>query len=200
MKTIDTLIFDFGNVLLTWDPHLMLDKYFGDRDKASWFIENICTSEWNGEMDEGKPFKQGIAELSAKHPEWAHEIQLYFDRWIEMIGGQVEGMEALIKELKAQGFRTYGLTNWSLETFCQVRYEYPIFALMDGMVISAEERCLKPGPKIYQILLDRYHLRPEQCVFIDDRAENVAGAEALGIRGIRFRSAAQLRKDLSDIL
>ena len=103
MGVIRTLIVDFGGVLIDWDPHRMLDKYFGSSEKADWFIANICTGEWNAQMDAGKPFAQGIAELSAEYPEWSKEIQAYFDRWIEMIGGEIPGMLELMKELKQKG-------------------------------------------------------------------------------------------------
>lgn len=194
--TVDTIIFDFGNVLLEWDPHRIYDSYFGSREKASWFIENICTPEWNGEVDAGKSIAQATQELVARHPVWEKEIRMYFDRWIEMIGSPVEGMYELVNSVKAKGYRTLGLTNWSLETFRLVRYEYPVFSLMDGMVISGEEHCLKPDERIFRILLQRYSLEPSQCLFIDDNPDNVRGAEALGIKALQFSDADSLRADL----
>ncbi len=188
-----TLVFDFGGVLVDWNPHYLLDGYFGSREKAEWFIQNICTMEWNGEMDAGKPISQGVAERSALYPEYARDIEVYYARWIEMMGGQIEGMYELLSDLKRRGFRLYGLTNWSSETFPLVRHKYPIFSLLDGMVVSGEEHCIKPDPKIFRILLDRYRLDPSDCVFIDDRLPNVQAAEALGIKGILFSSAEVLR-------
>ena len=190
------LVFDFGAVLVDWDPHRLYDRYFGSREKATWFLKHICTSEWNVQMDAGKPFREGVAELSALHPEYAKEIDMYFTRWIEMMGEEIEGMYDLLREYKAKGHRLYGLTNWSAETFCQVRDVYPIFKLMDGIVVSGEEHCIKPSPKIYQILLDRYRLNPTDCVFIDDRQDNVDGARAVGMQGILFTDAQSLRRTL----
>lgn len=192
------LIFDFGAVLVDWDPHHLYDAYFGSGEKATWFLKNICTSEWNAQMDAGKPFREGVEELSALHPEYAREIELYFTRWIDMMGEQVEGMYDLLRDCKAKGHPLYGLTNWSAETFCQVRDVYPIFKLMDGIVVSGEEHCAKPSPKIYRILLDRYQLNPSDCVFIDDRQANLDGAKALGIEGILFTNAAELRQKLQE--
>lgn len=191
-----TLIFDFGGVLVDWNPHYLYDKHFGDAAKTDWFLANICTMAWNEQMDAGKPFCEGVAELSAIHPEWAREIEMYFHRWIEMMGDEIEGMYSLLQELKEKGCPLYGLTNWSAETFCQVRDRYRIFRLLDGMVVSGEEHCLKPYPEIYHILLDRYHLNPAECIFIDDRASNLRGAEAVGIRGILFTGAGDLRRQL----
>ena len=197
---ISTIIFDFGGVLVDWDPHRMLDGYFGSRQKADWFIANICTSEWNSEMDGGKPFAQGIAELSAKHPEWATEIQAYFDRWIEMIGGEIPGMLQVVKDLKSKGYKLYGLTNWSAETFCQVRHKFEVFDLLDGMLVSGEEHMLKPAPEFFQLLIDRFGLDPAGSLFIDDNQPNVDGALKFGLKAIRFENAETLRKQLNTLL
>ena len=134
--------------------------------------------EWNGEMDAGKPISQGVAERAALYPEYARDIEVYYARWIEMMGGQIEGMYELLSDLKRRGFRLYGLTNWSSETFPLVLLGL-LFLILD--------------PKIFRILLDRYRLDPSDCVFIDDRLPNVQAAEALGIKGILFSSAEVLR-------
>lgn len=194
------LVFDFGGVLVDWNPHHLYDSYFGSKEKATWFLENICTNEWNSQMDGGKPFCQGIAELSAQYPEYAKDIEAYFNRWIEMMGTEIEGMYGLLQEYKAKGYTLLGLTNWSSETFCQVKDVYPIFKLLDGMVVSAEEHCIKPSPSIYQILLDRFGLNASDCVFIDDRQPNVDGADAVGMTGILFTSAQDLREKLESVL
>ena len=194
------LVFDFGGVLVDWNPHHLYDSYFGSKEKATWFLENICTNEWNSQMDGGKPFCQGIAELSAQYPEYAKDIEAYFNRWIEMMGTEIEGMYGLLQEYKAKGYTLLGLTNWSSETFCQVKDVYPIFKLLDGMVVSAEEHCIKPSPRIYQILLERFGLNASDCVFIDDRQPNVDGADAVGMTGILFTSAQDLREKLESVL
>lgn len=195
---VTTIIFDFGAVLVDWNPHRMLDKYFGSVEKADWFIKNVCTSEWNTEMDGGKPFAQGIAERSAIYPEYAADIQAYYDRWIEMIGGEIPGMREMVAELKEKGYKLYGLTNWSAETFCLVRNEFPVFGLLDGMLVSGEEHLLKPSPEIFQRLVDRFGLTPSECLFIDDNAANVEGSIAFGIPAVRFFGVDSLREDLRE--
>ena len=125
---------------------------------------------------------------------------MYFGRFLEMMGDPIPGMEELVRDYKRRGYGIWGLTNWSKETFPLVRDLYPVFGLMDGIVISAEERTVKPGPDIYRILLERYGLQASECVFIDDRPANTAGAEAVGIRGIVFQGAAQLRAALESML
>lgn len=194
MKTsYKNIILDFGGVLIDWNPHYLLDAHFGSADKAEWFIQNICTGEWNAEMDRGKPFAQAVAERIARFPEWEEEIRLYQTGWIRMIGEEIPGMYALECELKAAGYRLYGLTNWSVETFNQVRGKR-IFTILDGMVVSGEERLLKPEPAIYRTVLERYSLRAEDCLFVDDRPVNVDGARAVGIDAVCFTDADALRK------
>ena len=190
------LIFDFGGVLIDWNPHYLYDSYFGDRAKTDWFLANICTMKWNEQVDAGKPMAEATAELVAKFPEWKKEIEMYFGRWIEMIGEAIPGMYELLLELKARGHRLFGLSNWSAETFVQIKEDFPALKLLEGMVVSGYVKCLKPSPEIYHLLLDRYSLKASDCVFIDDNAANVAGAEAVGIRGIRFTGASDLRRQL----
>ena len=192
MNKIKNIVFDYGAVLVDWNPHHLYDPYFGSKEKADWFLKNICPDEWNFQMDRGKPFAEAIAELIPEHPEWEKEIRMYFDRWIDMMGDETPGMQDLIRRLKAAGYGVYGLTNWSAETFCQVRNKYVIFSLMDGMVVSGEERVVKPEAAIYRLLMERYGLRAEESVFVDDRQPNVDGALSVGMDGILFRDATQL--------
>lgn len=194
------LIYDFGAVLVDWDPRRLYVPYFGDEARADWFLTEICPYEWNAQVDAGRSPKEVTEERVALFPEWEKEIRLYFDRWIDMMGDGIPGMEALVRDYKARGYGAWGLTNWSWETFPLIRDRYPVFGLLDGFVVSGKEKTIKPGPRIYRILLERYGLRAEECIFIDDNPKNTAGAEAVGIRGLVFQDAAQLRRDLDRIL
>ena len=194
------LIFDFGGVLIDWDPHHLYDPYFGDRARAEWFLQNICTMEWNTQMDGGKPFAEGIAELSARFPEWSREIEMFRSQWTKMVGGPIPGMLELVRELKAAGHGVYGLSNWSMETFPLICDDYPVLKLLDGMVVSGNEGVIKPDPEIYKLLLSRYSLQPADCIFIDDNPANVAAAQTLGIRAIRFTSCSNLRTQLFPVI
>lgn len=196
---IKNIVFDFGGVLVDWNPHYLYDGYFGSREKADWFLANICTMDWNVQMDGGKPFAQGIAELSAVHPQWSREIQMYFDRWMDMMGEEIPHMRELIQNLKRRGYHIFGLTNWSAETFCQVRHRYGIFDLLDGMTVSGEEHVTKPDQAIYRRLLERFSLVPGECLFIDDNAANVAGAIQAGMAAVRFTDPATLKEYLDTL-
>ncbi len=197
---IRNIIFDFGYVLVDWDPHHLYDPYFNDPAKTEWFLENVCPYTWNVTVDAGRTTEDAMAERIALYPEWEKEIRMYFGQWIKMMNGQIPGMEEIVRELKVRGYGIYGLTNWSAETFPLIRDTYPIFKLMDGIVVSGEERIKKPDPEIYRILLRRYSLKPEECIFIDDNPANVAAGQAEGIRGLVFTSPEQLRMDLRAIL
>ena len=193
------IVFDFGGVLVDWNPHHLYDKYFGSVEKAEWFLNNICLYSWNIQMDGGKPFAEGVAELQAEYPEWSEAIAIYHTRWIEMMGGEVEGMADIVKRLKVAGYGVYGLTNWSSETFPLVRDKYAIFKQLDGMVVSGEEHLLKPDAAIYKCLLERYNLQAEESLFVDDNADNVTGARNVGMKAVRFTSVAELERELKDV-
>ena len=189
---IKNIIFDFGAVLVDWNPHHLYDSYFGDATKSEWFLTEICPYEWNAQCDAGRPIKDITAERVALFPEWEKEIRLYQSDWIKMIGEEIPGMYKLECDLKEAGYRLYGLTNWSLETFDLVRSKR-VFAILDGMVVSGEEHLLKPDAAIFHRLLDRYGLKPEECLFTDDNMPNVIGAQAVGISAVQFTGCAALR-------
>lgn len=193
------IVFDFGGVLVDWNPHHLYDKYFGSREKAEWFLNNICLYSWNLQMDGGKPFAEGVAELQAEHPEWSEAIAIYHTRWIEMMNGEIEGMASVIRRLKMAGYGVYGLTNWSAETFPMIRDTYPVFQEFDGIVVSGEEHLLKPDAAIYKCLFERYDLQAEESLFVDDNADNVAGARNVGMKAIQFTSAVELERELKDV-
>ncbi len=193
---IKNVVFDFGGVLVDWNPHHLYDGYFGNEQQATWFLENICLYSWNLQMDGGKPFAEGVAELTMQHPEWAEAIGIYHTRWSEMIGGEIEGTAELVRRLKEAGYGVYGLTNWSMETYPIIRDRYEVFSLFDGVVVSGEEHLLKPDRRIYECLLDRYALKAAESVFLDDNADNVAGAEAAQMSAIRFENALQAEREL----
>ena len=193
------IVFDFGGVLVDWNPHHLYDKYFGSVEKSEWFLNNICLYSWNIQMDGGKPFAEGVAELQAQYPEWSEAIEIYHTRWIEMMGGEIEGMADIVRRLKEAGYGVYGLTNWSSETFPLVKDKYAIFKQLDGMVVSGEEHLLKPDAAIYKCLLERYNLQAEESLFVDDNADNVTGARNGGMKAVRFTSVAELERELKDV-
>lgn len=198
---IKNIIFDFGAVLVDWNPHYLFDKYFKTIEESTWFIKNVCTSEWNAEMDCGKSFAQAVKERTAMFPDYAEPLKLYETNWMDTMGEEMPGMYDLIKSLKENGFPViYGLTNWSAETFPEVKKKYRIFSLIDKMVVSGEVKMLKPNPEIYKALLNKFNLKAEESLFIDDNIKNVEGAKNVGMKALRFENAAKLRQDLNNLL
>ena len=196
---IRNIIFDFGAVLLDWNPHYLYDPYFDSVEKADWFLSNICTQAWNTLQDAGRSCADGTAEKVAEFPEWEKEIRMFYGQWGKMMNGEIPGMRELVKDLKDKGFRLFGLSNWSAETFKTVS-DAPILDLLEGYIVSGYVGLIKPGPEIYRLLLDRYGLKAEESLFIDDNPDNVAGAEAVGIQTILFKGREALVGELESRL
>lgn len=197
---INTIIFDLGGVLIDWNPEYLFKKLIPDDNRRSYFLQNVCTHDWNVEHDAGRPIAEGTALKIAEFPDWETEIRAYYDRWTEMLGGVFDDTIALLRGLVDNpDYRVLALTNWSAETFPIAFARYDFLHWFDGIVVSGEEKTRKPFRDIYEILLSRYEVNPAQAVFIDDAIANVRGAEALGIHAIQFQSAEQLQQDLKSL-
>ena len=190
------IIFDFGNVLVQWHPELIYTEYFGDEAKAWWFLRHVADLDWRNRMDVGESTQQCIADLQRRYPELAEPIALFDTRYFDMLTGEVPGMRELLHELQTIGYKLYGLTNWSMETFPEARRRFDILQLIDRYVVSAQEHLIKPDPRLFRLLMDLYNLRAEECTFVDDSEANVEAARTLGMQGIVFRGADDLRKRL----
>jgi 2-haloacid dehalogenase len=193
---VDTVVFDLGNVLIGWDPRRLYRSLIEDEAQMEWFLREVCNSAWNEQQDAGRPWAEATALLRAQFPEHAELIDAYHLRWKETLLGPIEGSVAVLAELKERGVRLLALTNWSQETFPVARQLYPFLQWFEGIVVSGEERLVKPDPRIYQRLLERYSVDPATALYIDDSARNVAAAEALGMHGWWFRDPAGLREHM----
>jgi 2-haloacid dehalogenase len=191
-----SFVFDIGNVLLRWDPRHLYRKLFDDPGRMEWFLANVCTPEWNLELDRGHPFSTGIVRLIARHPEWAAYIRAFDERWDEMVPGVIEANVTLLEELHAGGVPLYAITNFSREKFASARQRHAFFSLFRGIVVSAHEGLIKPDPAIYRLFLDRYGLTAQACVFIDDSEANVDGARAVGMQAIHYQEPMDLGQKL----
>lgn len=197
---IKNIVFDFGGVLLDWNPRYLYRHYFKTEEEMENFFAKVGLYDWNATLDAGKPFAEGVKELQDRFPEYAKEIQLFDDEWRRTVKGCFPESVALLKKLKAGGLGIYGLSNWSWEKAEGLIKEYDFFKLFDGMVISGIEKVSKPDPKIYQILLNRYHLQAEECVFIDDNAANIQAADALGFNAIVFDDIHNVTDKLKSLI
>jgi 2-haloacid dehalogenase len=193
---VKAVVFDLGGVLIDWDPRYLYRKLLDDEAAVEEFLATVCTPEWNAEQDRGRPFAEGVAELVERHPVHAAAITAYHERWPEMLGGAVGGTVEVLAELRAAGVPVYALTNWSAETFGIARERFEFLEWFDGVLVSGEERMIKPDPAIFRLLLDRFGLDSGATFYIDDSPANVAAADRLGFDAVRFTSPAQLRRDL----
>lgn len=196
-NNIDTIIFDLGAVLIDWNPRHLYRKIFNTEEEITWFLENICTSEWNDHQDAGRSFSEATEELISKHPEWEVPVRAWYDRWQETISGPVHETVEILKTIKeSDRYRLYALTNWSAETFPWALDTFDFLHWFEGIVVSGVEKMRKPQPEFYQILFDRYDVDPYKALFIDDNIKNIEAGNRVGLATIHFKSADQLREDL----
>ena len=195
MKQIKNIIFDFGGVLIDWNPVYLYSKVFEKEEDIQYFLENICPYSWNILQDAGRSLKEATEEKQQEFPHFKNEIAMYYGRWDEMLGGVYKENSDLIAPLKEK-FNVYGLTNWSAETLPIAMDRYDFFNYFDGIVVSGTEKLIKPDPKIYKILLDRYGINAEESLFIDDSLPNIETARKLGFQTIHFTENVDLKNKL----
>jgi len=194
---IQAIIFDFGNVLIEWNPRFVYDRYFpNDPEGMERFLKDVDFMGWNAHQDKGRTFKEGVADLSAQFPHYSHLIQAYHDNWKDSIGAAYSETVETMKQLKAKGYPLYGLSNWSTETFPYAREKYDFFNLLDDMVISGYVGHVKPEPEIYHILLKKIGMPAQECLFIDDSLPNIKQANTMGFNTLHFTSPKKLKKEL----
>jgi len=200
LSKIKNIVFDLGGVLIGWDPKEVFRTIFKTEEEVDWFLENICTMDWNEQQDAGRPIASANKFLISKFPDHKENILAYYARWEEMLTGAIEGTVSILEKLiKDKNYKVVALTNWSAETFPIALERYEFLHWFEGIVVSGTEKCKKPENKIYNILLERYNLIPEESVFIDDNKRNILAAEKLGINGIHFESPEQLSEALASL-
>src|SRR5258705_5631975 len=197
---IKTIIFDFGNVLLEWNPRYVYQRYFpNDPEGMERFFKEVNFADWNLQQDKGRPFVEGVAILSEKFPHYAQLIQAYHENWTDSIGAAYSGTIEILKQLKQAGYPLYGLSNWSAETFPYAREKYDFFDLFDDFVISGAVGQVKPDPEIFQIMLEKIGKPAEECLFIDASLTHINQAQKLGFGTIHFQSPEQLAVALREL-
>ena len=187
MSLIKNIVFDLGGVLIDWNPKYVYRKIFDSEEKVDWFLENICTFDWNEQQDRGKLIEESTNELIAKHPEYESEIKAYYDKWADMLGGPISRTVDLLTQIKNdKKYNLYALTNWSAETFPVALERYSFLQYFEDIIVSGTEKCKKPDVRIYKILIDRTNIIPSESIFIDDSARNIAAAKILGFQTFHF--------------
>ena len=193
------IVFDIGNVLLRWDPRFLFTQYFDDEAEMEWFLAHVCNHEWNLEQDRGRSFAEAVKLAIAQHPDHAEAIAAYDTRWHETLPHAIEGTVAIFKELVERDAPVYAITNWNGDKFREAKQRFPFLYEFRDIVVSGDEKLIKPDPAIYQLLLGRNGLEAADCLFIDDSLKNVKGAEAIGMKAHHFTSPEGLRKILVEL-
>jgi 2-haloacid dehalogenase len=195
---INTIIFDLGAVLIDWNPQYLYRKIFQEEAEMMHFLENICTPDWNEEQDRGRSLQEATDYLVARHPEHAEYIKAYYGRWEEMLGEAIDGTVDIFRDLKESNrYKIYALTNWSAETFPIAQERFEFLTWFDGIVVSGTEKDRKPYASFYNLLLNRYSVKPEKALFIDDNLRNIKAAREMGIDSIHFTTPEALREGLN---
>ena len=191
------VIFDVGNVLYGWDPESFLVRQVAEDRERLRFIDDVGLWEWHDTLDGGRDFREAADELSRRFPEYAHLIEAWGERFGETITDPIPGVHEIVGELDASGVPLFAITNFSADFWppFQAR-EKAFFDRFRGIVVSGEVKLLKPDPAIYFLALDRFGLRPDQALFVDDRQINVDGAQAVGMKAHLFTTAEDLRARL----
>lgn len=200
MGTPAAVVFDIGNVLFHWHPRFLYERLIHDGQALDAFLRDVLTLDWHFQHDEGRPFAETSAELIAQHPQHEALIRVWGPRFNESNGGPVEGMHELVAELDAAGVPLYAITNFSGEFFGPFRAAHPeLFGRFRDIVVSGDERLVKPHPEIWALAVERFGLPPGSLVFVDDNEANVAGAAAAGFHAMLFTDAASFRAQLAGL-
>ncbi len=187
------VVFDLGNVLIRWQPHLAFD-FASEAEWQDW-ARRAGFAEWNLEQDRGRSFAEGLTALPT---DLAAPLRDYPARFGDTIRDPVPGTWELLERLLAGGHATYAITNWGRETWPAALALHPrLGASFRDIVVSGIEQIIKPDPAIYRLLLERNGLSAGECLFIDDSPRNVAGAHAVGMDAVLFTDAQTLARDLS---
>ena len=194
--TIDTVVFDLGNVLIRWNPRNLYHKLFDNEQDMETFLSEVCSTDWNEQQDAGRSWQEATDEAIARHPNQEALIRAYRERWEEMLDGALEETVLILEELHDNGVRLLALTNWSAETFPIALERFAFLQKFEGILVSGQEGIIKPAPEIFQLLKSRYQFEGHHAVFIDDHAPNIEGARREGFNALQFTTAHQLRTDL----
>jgi HAD superfamily hydrolase (TIGR01509 family) len=199
MPAPKAVIWDVGNVIVRWDPRALYSRIFPDPVERDWFLDNVCTMAWHAPTDCGVSFDENCAALAARHPKHHDAIWAWKHRWGEMFPGAIAETESAIEALHAAGVAQYALTNMSVETEAATFAMSPAFGRLAGRVVSGHEGVMKPDPAIFHLTCERFGLSPQEALFVDDSARNIAAAKDLGFHVHHFTTPAALRPALEGL-
>ena len=194
------VVFDVGNVLYGWEPRRLYERLIGNDQALDAFMHDVVTMDWHLQHDAGRDFAETSAELIAAYPHHAELISAWGPRFEETVTGPVQGMIEIVRELDERGVPLFCITNFSHEFFPPFRdARSDVFDRFRDIVVSGDEKLIKPDPAIYELALARFGLAPGEGIFVDDRLENIESARANGFVGHHFTNADMLRAELEGL-
>ncbi len=187
-------------MLIDWQPLHAIAAGVGVEEARRFLAaEDFDFMAWNHGPDMGRPWEEAEAEVQREHPHWAEHALSYRPHFAASLVGEVPGTADVVRDLHAAGVPLWGLTNWSGELYHpHAPTRFDVLGLLDGVVVSGDERVAKPDPAAYERVAQRSGLPLDRLVFVDDKQVNVAAARALGMDGIVFTDAEKLRSDLRE--
>lgn len=199
MNHVRAVVFDVGEVLFHWDMRALFSQVIEDAARLEHFMDNVLTLGFHFRHDAGEELADLVAELTAKHPEYAHAIDAYACRFNETITGPVAGSRELVERLSECGVPIFGLTNFSKAFWAQFRPSQVVFDHFADILVSGEEKLAKPDPAIYRLAEQRFGFTGTELIFADDREENIAAARACGWRAHHFKDTASFEAELAQL-
>ena len=193
-------LFDLGGVFFDWNPKYYYKTIFYSKNELNFFLTHVCNNAWNIEQDRGRPISKAVAELVLKFPKYSNEIRLYYSNHRNMIKRVFQNSVNILSLLKKKKISCYVLSNWSAETFNGMLDDYPFLKKFDGIIISGEEKMIKPQKKIFQLAINRFQLIPSQTVFIDDNIDNIKASLKLGFKTIYLTDPNKIQKEIIKFL
>ncbi|MEM8659109.1 MAG: HAD family phosphatase [Pseudomonadota bacterium] len=190
------VIFDIGNVLITWNPERLYDQLLPDRAAREALFEAVDLHGMNDRIDRGANFRDTVYAEAEKHPEYRDLIRLWHDRWIEMASPLIDGSWTILRELRAQGTPVHALSNFGIQSFAYAETKYPMLAEFDERFISGHMAVIKPEVEIYQMVEEALGLTGADLFFTDDRADNIEAATARGWQTYLFETPEGLAEAL----
>jgi 2-haloacid dehalogenase len=194
----DTVVFDLGGVLIHWDPRLLYRTLLPEEEVEA-FLAEVEFFEWNTRLDAGATFAETLDAQAARFPHRKDLLEAYPGRFAETVAGEIAGTVEVLRDLRERGVRLLALTNWHAETFAASRQRFHFLDWFEGIVVSGEERLVKPDPRIFRLLIERYELQPRRSAYVDDVAANIEAAAAAGLRAVLFTDPDRLRVDLATL-
>ena len=191
------VVFDIGNVLLRWDPRYLYRKVFADEARMERFLDSACALSWIHSIDGCADFADPIARRAREFPEFADELRLFDERWLETLDGPIQENLEVLRALRAKGRPVYALTNYPAQKFEQSRNIYPFLDDFDAIVVSGREGVAKPDPRIFELMFARAGRNPQDLLFVDDSPRNIEAADKLGMPGILYTPQVDLAAELA---